>query len=965
MVYHRQLASAEAVRRRAQALWKPPPRLTVSQWADRFRRLSAESSAEPGQWRTDRAPYQRGIMDAVSDPRVREIVVMKSAQVGWALSLDTPIPTPTGWATMGDLRVGDEVFDEKGNPCRVVFATPVMHQHECFAVTFSDGERIVADAEHRWFVQSDHAVPVEARPIRRRRTEGVLTTAQLREIGVVYDRDEVKRNRFAVPLAASLDLPDVDLPIAPYTLGAWLGDGHSYTSQITMHESDFGVADRIARDKYCPTVVSRTESGVLTVAIREPEHQRGGPGGRCDFTRKLKSIGVLRNKHIPAVYLRASIAQRFALLQGLMDTDGAITVRGRAEFCSTSQALADGAGELLSSLGIKYTIARSANHAIVQGVKKRSADRFRLSFLPYADRPVFALPRKQDRQRKRGGVARESHTDRRRIVAIDPVRSVPVRCIQVDSERRLYLAGRRMVPTHNTEILGNVVGYHVDRDPSPILLIQPTLDMAEAWSKDRLAPMVRDTPALRGKIKDARSRDSGNTLLHKQFPAGHITMAGANSPASLASRPIRIVLCDEVDRYPASAGTEGDPISLARKRSTTFWNRKLLMGSTPTVKGASRIESAFETSDQRYYEVPCAHCDTMDRLTWPNVKWPEDEPRSAYYACPHCGGVLTDADKARMLPRGTWRATAESDGVAGFHVSELYSPWVTFGQMAAAFVEAKRTPETLRAWINTSLGETWVEKGEAPNWESVLAHRVDYESGEVPDGVIALTSGVDVQKNRLVYVVRGFGKEMFSALVEHGELYGDTDQPEVWARLGNLLATRWGDDMEIQVMCVDSGYRSDRVYEFARRFSQVRATKGHDVQSAPIKASKIDVSIRGRVVKQGLQLWHIDAGHFKSWVHGRIEWPLTEPGAWILPQDVSDEYCKQIVSESRLTLANGRKVWKQMSPDNHYLDAEVLCTAGAYMLQIHRQKPRSMPADATRPVVEAPGFGRGDWNERL
>ena len=519
-----------------------------------------------------------------------------------------------------------------------------------------------------------------------------------------------------------------------------------------------------------------------------------------------------------------------------------------------------------------------------------------------------------------------------------------------------------------TEILGNVVGYHIDRDPSPILLIQPTLDMAESWSKDRLAPMVRDTPALRGKIKDARSRDSGNTLLHKVFPGGHVTMAGANSPASLASRPIRIVLCDEVDRYPSSAGTEGDPVSLARKRSTTFWNRKLLMGSTPTVKGESRIEAAFDGSDKRYYLVPCPHCETFDRLRWEHVKWAEGEPRGAYYACPHCGGVLTDADKARMLPLGRWEATAESDGVAGFHVCELYSPWVTFGQMAAAFVEAKRSPQTLQTWVNTSLGETWVERGEAPDWERVLSQRSTYESGQVPDGVLALVAGVDVQKNRLVYVVRGFGREMFSALIEHGELYGETDQPEVWTRLGALLAERWGEgEMPISVMNIDSGFRADHVYAFARRYSQARATKGHDSLSAPIKASKVDVTVRGQVVKKGLQLWHVDASYFKAWIHSRIDWPIGEPGAWLLPTDVSDEYCKQVVAESRIKLPNGRSIWKKHTPDNHYLDAEVLATAGAYMLQIHRMQPLAVPQQRTsaQPKHEAIGFGRGDWNERF
>ncbi len=522
-----------------------------------------------------------------------------------------------------------------------------------------------------------------------------------------------------------------------------------------------------------------------------------------------------------------------------------------------------------------------------------------------------------------------------------------------------------------TELLLNVIGFHIDRDPAPILMLNPTIEMSTTVSKDRITPMLRDSPALRERVGRSKYRDSAETILHKTFPGGHLTLAGANSPASLASRPVRIVLCDEVDRYPVSAGTEGDPISLARKRSTTFWNRKLLMGSTPTVKGESRIEAAFEQSDQRYYLVPCAHCETFDRLRWEHVKWPEGEPRRAYYACPHCGGVLTDADKARMLPLGRWEATAVSDGVAGFHICELYSPWVTFGQMAAAFVEAKRTPQTLQTWVNTSLGETWVEQGDAPKWERVLEQRADYQSGEVPADVIEIVAGVDVQKNRLVYVVRGFGREMFSALIEHGELYGDTDQPEVWGRLANLLAERWGDDQPIRLMNIDSGFRADHVYAFARRFPQARAVKGHDSLSAPFKANKIDVTVRGAVIRSGLQLWHVDSGYFKSWVHARIDWPVGEPGAWVLPQDVSDDYCKQIVAETRITLPSGRRVWKKIGPDNHDLDAEVYATAAAHMLQIHRTNPvrsaRDNVVDAkpAAPATPDAGFGRGDWNERF
>jgi phage terminase large subunit GpA-like protein len=225
-----------------------------------------------------------------------------------------------------------------------------------------------------------------------------------------------------------------------------------------------------------------------------------------------------------------------------------------------------------------------------------------------------------------------------------------------------------------TELLLNGLGFYISHDPSPILVLQPTLEMAQAFSKDRLATMLRDTPCLKNKVRDPRSRDSGNTTLHKSFPGGHVTIAGSNSPSSLASRPIRIIFCDEIDRYPASAGSEGDPVSLARKRSATFHNRKCVLTSTPTIRGASRIETAYEQSDQRRYFVPCPDCGAQDSLKWANVRWPENRPREAVYVCEHCGSAWDDVTRQQAIRRGEWLATAPFNGVAGFHLSGLYSP---------------------------------------------------------------------------------------------------------------------------------------------------------------------------------------------------------------------------------------------------------------------------------------------------
>jgi phage terminase large subunit GpA-like protein len=248
-----------------------------------------------------------------------------------------------------------------------------------------------------------------------------------------------------------------------------------------------------------------------------------------------------------------------------------------------------------------------------------------------------------------------------------------------------------------TEILNNAVGYYVSQDPAPILVVQPSVEMAEAWSKDRLAPMLRDSPSLRNAVSDAKSRTSGNTLLHKTFPGGHLTVSGANSAASLASRPIRIVLFDEVDRYPASAGTEGDPVTLGKKRSTTFWNRKTLLGSTPTIAGKSRIEAAYETSDKRRYWVPCPHCDEFQVLKWSAVKWDGNDPATALMHCVGCGVGWTDAERYAAVRKGEWRAEEEFRGIAGFHISELYSPWVKLSETVLAFLAAKGKPEMLKA----------------------------------------------------------------------------------------------------------------------------------------------------------------------------------------------------------------------------------------------------------------------------
>jgi phage terminase large subunit GpA-like protein len=515
-----------------------------------------------------------------------------------------------------------------------------------------------------------------------------------------------------------------------------------------------------------------------------------------------------------------------------------------------------------------------------------------------------------------------------------------------------------------TEIINNIIGYNVHLDPSPILLLQPTLEMAEAWSKDRFAPMLRDTYVLKGLVKDPRTRDSGNTLLHKRFPGGHITMAGANSPASLASRPIRLVLCDEVDRYPVSAGTEGDPVSLAKKRTTTFWNRKILLTSTPTIKGASRIESAFEQSDQRRFYVPCPQCGEKQTLKWQQVKWEQGEPKdgdekhkpeTAAYICEHNGCIIGDADKADMLLKGEWIAEAPFNGVVGFHLNELYSPWVTFVQMVAEFLKAKKLPETLKTWVNTSLGETWEESGESVEAD-VLLQRKESWGKDAPEPVVLVTAGVDVQGDRLEVEVKGWGLGEECWSLDYRVFYGDPAQSMVWQELDAFLLqpirSKLGVNLNIACVCVDSGgHHTQAVYEFcgARAVRGVFAIKGISQTAKPL------VGRPSKNNRYKLRLYPIGTDTAKEVIFSRLR--LTEPGAgyFHFPLERDREYFLQLTGEKQVTrFAKGvsKREWIKTRARNEVLDCTVYALAAFKLLNPNLAKLAEDLENAPRIVAE-------------
>jgi phage terminase large subunit GpA-like protein len=516
-----------------------------------------------------------------------------------------------------------------------------------------------------------------------------------------------------------------------------------------------------------------------------------------------------------------------------------------------------------------------------------------------------------------------------------------------------------------TESLLCTVGYYVHQDPAPIMVVMPTERDAEAWSKDRFSPMARDTPCLTGKISDPKSRDGSNKILHKRFPGGHLTIVGANAPSGLASRPIRILLCDEVDRYPFSAGAEGDPVNLAKKRTVTFWNRKIVLVSTPTIRGASRIETAYLESDQRQYSVPCPSCGIHQVLVWGQVRWDSvggaHQPETARYHCVGCDAAWSDAMRWAAIRRGEWRAQAPFKGIAGFHLNEIYSSWVRLETMVRAFLSARASgDEAMKTFVNTSLGETWMETGEAPDWRRLYDRRESWPAGTVPKGGLFLTAGADVQKDRIEVDVWAWGRGLESWLVDHVVIDGGPEHQASWDALAALLSrTRphaHGAQLQIARLAIDTGYEAPAVYAWSRRqgFAQVAPVKGVEGfnRASPVSGpTYVDATEGGKRIRRGARLWTVAVSTFKAETYRflRLERPTAEelatgasfpPGTVHLPDWVESEWLKQFVAEQLVTVKTkrgfARLEWQKLRERNEALDTRVYARAAAWIAGLDR-----------------------------
>ena len=510
--------------------------------------------------------------------------------------------------------------------------------------------------------------------------------------------------------------------------------------------------------------------------------------------------------------------------------------------------------------------------------------------------------------------------------------------------------------TGKTEAGSNWLGYVIDHAPGPMLCVQPTVEMAKRLSKQRLESMISETPCLSQKIAPARSRDSGNTMFSKEFPGGMMLLTGANSATGLRSAPCRYIFADEIDAFPADVDGEGDPVSLAEKRATTFARRKILLTSTPTIKDHSRIEAEYLLSDQRRFYVPCPKCGGMQWLKWPQMRWTDNDPSTARYQCEHCGEQFEELHKPAMLRQGEWRATAPGDGrTAGFQLSGLYSPlgWFSWADMVEEFLRAKADAPALKTWLNTRAAETWEEDYASKVSADGLRERCEhFPMGVLPEGSVALTFGIDVQDNRLAISGWAWGRDEEGWLVYHQEIFGDPSRADLWKQVDEAVLREWehasGAKLRPDVVCVDSGgHFTAEVYQFARERARqgVIAIKGASQRNKPVigKGSRVDINARGKTLKRGAMVFSIGTDTAKSTLFARLK--HNDPGEGYLhfPMEATDEYFQQLTAEKQvMKYTRGgfpvREWVKKPNARNEALDTLVYAYAGLQYLYQRRDR---------------------------
>lgn len=499
-----------------------------------------------------------------------------------------------------------------------------------------------------------------------------------------------------------------------------------------------------------------------------------------------------------------------------------------------------------------------------------------------------------------------------------------------------------------TEAGTNWLGFIIDASPGPTLVVHPTVDAGKGWSREKLQPSLEASPRLRRKVVEQKSRDGGSTGNFKKFPGGFVVITGANSSAALRQKSIRYVLKDDWDDWPFDVDGQGDPDKMADARQIAFHSSglaKTFQVSTPTIKALSRVEAAYEASDQRKFFLPCPHCGHEQVLVWRNLKFSKEAPHNAEYLCEECGVLIAHHHKRQMLAQGRWIATKPGPGrQPGFAINALYSPFTTWDKMVEAFIDAKDDPAKLKTWVNLWLGEAWEERGDAPQWQALMARREPFKLGTVPPGGLVITCGVDVGKTYLHYEVVAWGVGKTSWSIDYGQIPGDVTKLEVWQKLSEVLERRYPDAFgnlrRIEMTAVDSGAFSSFVYAWARGRYTVMAVKGEDGASRPALglAKDVDVTHRGKRKRRGLKLYLVGSWPLKSEFYANLRKegprdgkPDFDVGYCHFSEGHDEEFFKQLTAEAFIVREkNGKPYgeWIKKGP-NHALDARIYAMAAA------------------------------------
>lgn len=523
-----------------------------------------------------------------------------------------------------------------------------------------------------------------------------------------------------------------------------------------------------------------------------------------------------------------------------------------------------------------------------------------------------------------------------------------------------------------TEAILNILGYIIQQDPSPTMVVYPSDVLAESVAKNRIVPMIEASPALRERYQANNSKK-----LELQFDGLYLSLEGSNSPSNLASKAIRFLLLDEVDKYPGASTKESDPISLARERTKTFQNRKIFITSTPTITTGHVWKSLQGCDVEKHYFVPCPHCGKMIELQWSQVKFPGGEGMSAssqanladraemaMYVCPECGAIITDQHKPQMLRQGEWRTVKENSPhhrKVGFWLNTLYSPFVRFSDVAREFLSSKDDPEKLQNFVNSWLAEPWEDTNLKTSADLVLERQTHVPELIVPAWAKLLTGGVDVQENCVYWTIRAWGNHIRSQNVAHGQALS----LEEVERVMNLSYQRedGGAPMVINLALIDSGDQTDMVYDFCAANSEW-ALPGKGASTKMYTHYRMSKVNKPTSRAYGMDLVLVDTDKYKDMIAGRLRKKIEEKGSWTVYAGCDREYAEQVTAEHKVNVKKGSRtvqewVQKHSHGDNHYLDCEVYAMCAADIMDV---RFLYLEDEAEKPTGPAPApTPEEDW----